>query len=211
MNCGEVHSQARDARFVDLGRFLCEVRAGQFWRLDNLGSFDDFLEKRFPESRRKAYYLMAIHEELTRIPKRELKQVGWSKAAELVKVTRGDGQHFNCATWLHRALELPKEEFKREVEHHLTGEEAESWEIIYFKLYKNQRPVIEQALETAALMPGTDKSRVYCLEMICADFLAVANLQNGDPEALLLALSRLYQLLPPEQRQDFLQQIAEGT
>ena len=32
--------------------------------------------------------------------------------------------------------------------------------------------MIEQALETAGLMLGTDKSRGYCLEMICADFLA---------------------------------------
>ena len=30
----------------------------------------------------------------------------------------------------------------------------------------------EQALETTALMLGSDKSRGYCLEMICADFLA---------------------------------------
>ena len=58
----------KDVRFVDLGRYLCEVRAGQYWRLENLKSFDEFLEKRFPESRRKAYYLMAIHENLTQIP-----------------------------------------------------------------------------------------------------------------------------------------------
>ena len=69
---------------------------------------------------------------------------------------------------------LPKEEFKREVERHLTGKETESWEIIYFKLYKSQLPVVERAMETAALMLGTDKSRGYCLEMICADFLAGA-------------------------------------
>jgi hypothetical protein len=25
----------RDTRFVDLGRYLCEVRAGQYWRLEN--------------------------------------------------------------------------------------------------------------------------------------------------------------------------------
>ena len=37
----------RDTRFVDLGRYLCEVRAGQYWRLDNLGSFDEFLERKF--------------------------------------------------------------------------------------------------------------------------------------------------------------------
>jgi hypothetical protein len=39
--------------------------------------------------------------------------------------------------------------------------------------------VVEKALETAALMLGTEKSRGYCLEMICADFLAGANLQDG--------------------------------
>jgi len=33
--------------------------------------------------------------------------------------------------------------------------------------------VVEKALETADLMLGTDKSRGYCLEMICADFLTV--------------------------------------
>ena len=54
--------QERDSRFVDLGRYPCEVRSGQYWRLDNLKSFDEFLERKFPESRRKAYYLMAIHE-----------------------------------------------------------------------------------------------------------------------------------------------------
>ena len=116
--------QERDTRFVELGRYLCEVRAGQYWRVDNLKSFDEFLEKKFPESRRKAYYLMAIHEQLPRQTHRDLKQVGWTKAAELAKVARRDGQRFDCATWLHKAQELPKEEFKREVERHLTGRNA---------------------------------------------------------------------------------------
>lgn len=74
--------------------------------------------------------------------------------------------------------------FKREVEQHLAGQETEPWEIIYFKKCKSQLPVIEQALETAALMLGSDKSRGYCLEVICADFLASANLENDDPKRL---------------------------
>jgi hypothetical protein len=172
--------QEKDVRFVELGEYLCEVRAKQYWRLEKLKSFDEFLEKRFADSRRKAYYLMAIHEHLTRIPKQELQQVGWSKATELVKVARRDGEEFDCATWLHKAKALPKERFKGEVERHLTGKETEPWEIIYFKLYKSQLPVVEKALETAALMLGTDKSRGYCLEMICADFLAGARLQDSD-------------------------------
>jgi hypothetical protein len=114
----------RDVTFVELGQYLCEVRAGQYWRLENLKSFDEFLEKRFPESRRKAYYLLAIHEHLTRIPKRQLREVGWTKARELVKVARRDGDEFNCAPWVHKAKELPKKEFRREVDRYLTGKDG---------------------------------------------------------------------------------------
>ena len=179
--------QERDVRFVELGEYLCEVRSKQYWRLEKLNSFDEFLQKRFPGSRRKAYYLMAIHENLTLIPKRQLREVGWSKAVELVKVVRRDGEEFDCATWLHKAKEMPKDGFKGEVERHLTGKETEPWEIIYFKLYKSQLPVVETAIETAGLMLGTDRSRGYCLEMICADFLAGANLQKDESHKPLKA------------------------
>ena len=176
--------QEKDVRFVELGRYLCEIRAGQYWRLDDLKSFDEFLEKKFPDSRRKAYYLMAIHEHLPKVPKTELKLVGWRKATELVKVARRDGKGFDCAPWVHKASTMPREEFKREVDRYLTGKDTEPWEIIYFKMYKSQLPVLEQALETAALMLGSDKSRGYCLEMICADFLAGANLDPDIQEPL---------------------------
>src|ERR1019366_8217556 len=120
-----------------------------------LKSFDEFLERKFPESRRKAYYLMAIHDHLPRITKSELRSMGWTKERELVKVVRRGRQGFDCAPWVHKATALPREEFKREVERHLTGKETESWEILYFKAYKSQLPVIEQALETAGLMLGS--------------------------------------------------------
>ncbi len=196
----------RDTRFVELGRYLCEVRAGQYWRLENLVSFDDFLQRRFPESRRKAYYLMSIHEQLPKQVRSELKQVGWSKAAELAKVARRQGEQFESATWLHKARELPKQQFKDEVDTYLTGT-SEPAEIIYFKVFKSQAPVIEQALETAARMLGSDRSRGYCLEMICADFLAGANLGDGDPDMLLLSATRFFGLLRPPQQRAFLQQI----
>jgi hypothetical protein len=134
----------RDIRFVELGRYLCEVRAGQYWRVERLASFDDFLERRFPESRRKAYYLMSIHEHLPPQVRKELKEVGWTKGLELAKLARRDRQDFDCATWLHKAREMPKEQFKQEVEKELTGKETEPSEIIYFKLYKSQIPVVEQ-------------------------------------------------------------------
>jgi hypothetical protein len=111
-------------------------------------------------------------------------------------VLRRDGHRFESATWLHKARQLPKEEFNREVSKYLTGKETELWEILYFKAYKSQLPGIEQALETAGLMLGSDKSRGYYLEMICADFLAGMSLAVGNKDALLPYLSRLVIGLP---------------
>ena len=129
---------------------------------------------------------------------------------------------------MHKARERPKEQFKQEVEKELTGKETEPSEIIYFKLYKSQLPVVEQAIETAALMLGSDKSRGYCLEMICADFLAGANLGNENSEALLQSARgihmwavvgrvrselcgtlRFFKFLSGEERQTFLHQVTE--
>ena len=111
--------------------------------------------------------------------------------------------------WLHKAREMPKEEFRRAVEKELTGKEEEPSELIYFKVYRSQTTVIERAVETAALMLGTDMSRGYCLEMICADFLAGANLDNRDPEALLYSMTRFFKFLPEHQRQVFLMGLRE--
>ena len=197
----------RDTRFVELGRYLCEVPAGQYWRLENLKSFDEFLAKRFPESRRKAYYLMSIHEHLPPQARRELKEIGLDERKGAGE-DRAPGRTALrlCTLGAQRARSMPREVFRREVEKELTGKEEE---LIYFKVYKSQIPVIEQAIETAALMLGTDKSRGYCLEMICADFLAGAHLDNGDPEILLNSISRYYKFLPGEQQQVFLENLRE--
>jgi hypothetical protein len=151
---------------------------------------------------------MSIHEHLPVQVKRELKQVGWTKGLELAKLARRrDGQEFDCATWLHKARELPKEEFRREVEKELTGKDTEPAEIVYFKLYKSQIPVVEQAIETAALMLGTDKSRGYCLEMICADFLAGASLDGSNPDLLLHSQLRFFKFLDQERQKTFIAEV----
>jgi hypothetical protein len=199
----------RDVRFVELGKHLCEVRAGQYWRVENLASFDEFLEKRFPESRRKAYYLMAIQEQLPKQIHPQPEQVGWTKAIELAKVARKDRQEFDCATWLQKATDMPKEEFKLAVERHLTGQHTEAWEILYFKVFKSQIGVIEQAIETASLMLGAQKSRGFCLEMICADFLAGASLEEPNSTTLLVSIRRLLTLLPSLTKSELLKELKE--
>ena len=93
---------------------------------------------------------MSIHEHLLASVKRELKQVGWT-GLELAKLARrSDGQEFDCATWLHKARELPKEEFRREAEKELTGRDTEPSEIVYFKGYYARPRTIAKVLITAA-------------------------------------------------------------
>ena len=59
------------------------------------------------------------------------------------------------------------------------------------------------------MMLGSDKSRGYCLEMICADFLAEASMDNEDPSLLLQSMSRFFKFLPGDQRQAFLHEVTE--
>jgi hypothetical protein len=91
-----------------------------------------------------------------------------------------------------------------EVERELTGRQTEAWEIVYFKLYKSQLPVVDRAIETATVMLGSDKSRGYCLEMICADFLAGANLEDENSEVQLQSALGSFKFLPGEERRTFL-------
>jgi hypothetical protein len=188
--------QQKDQKFAELGKHLCEVRDQKYWRL-GYKSFEAFLETKFPDSRRKAYYLMSIHDHLRQIPAPEIEELGWSKALELAKVARSEGRHFDSATWLHKAKGSTKQELKEEVYKYFTGEDYEPYEMVYFKLFESQLPVVERALYVASRMVGTERSRGYCLELVCADFLA-GRTEESAPEEILLVIHRLVSLLPPD-------------
>jgi hypothetical protein len=60
--------------------------------------------------------------------------------------------------------------------------------------------VVERALEIAALMIGSNKSRGYSLEMICADFLAGAAMETGESEQNSPQHRTIIQPQPPSNR-----------
>lgn len=195
----------KDQKFAELGKCLCEVRNDKYWRLA-YQSFEAYLEDKFPDSRRKAYYLMSIHDHLRQIPTAEIENLGWSKALELAKVARSEGRRFDSATWLHKAKECTKQELKEEVYKYFTGQDYEPYEMVYFKLYESQLPIVERALYVASRMVGSERSRGYCLELICADFLA-GRTEESSPEEILLLIDRLVSVLPP----DYQSQLARGA
>jgi len=98
----------KDQKFAELGKHLCEVRNQGYWRL-GYGSFEAYLAAKFPDCRRKAYYLMSIHDNLRQIPTDEIESLGWSKALELAKVARSQGRRFDSQTWLNKAKESSKQ------------------------------------------------------------------------------------------------------
>jgi len=53
---------------------------------------------------------MAIHENLTKIPKATLRKIGWRKAAEMVKVARhgGECQKAIEIVFAHRDVRIPR-------------------------------------------------------------------------------------------------------
>jgi hypothetical protein len=89
--------QHKDQKFAELGKHLCEVRKHGYWRL-GYPNFEAYLEEKFSDSRRKAYYLMSIHDQLRQIPAPELEGLGWAKALEVAKVARSEGRRFDSAT-----------------------------------------------------------------------------------------------------------------
>ncbi len=103
---------------------------------------------------------------------------------------------------------MPKEEFRREVEKDADGKGRGALGVDLLQGVRESDSGHWRAIETAALMLGSDKSRGYCLEMICADFLAGAHLDGGgNPEILLQSLSRYYHFLPRPQQETFLSTI----
>jgi hypothetical protein len=60
-------------------------------------------------------------------------------------------------------------------------------------------------------MLGSKKSRGYCLEMICADFLAGVGLETGGSDLMLTAMVRLFNLLTEIQRNVFVDRLKKAS
>jgi len=69
----------------------------------------DFLRSGFPESRRKAYYLMAIQRASAADRETGTKVDGMDQARELVKVARRKGRNSIVHPGVHKANSMPRD------------------------------------------------------------------------------------------------------
>ena len=74
---------------MELGRYVCEVSTGQYWRVEKLKSFDEFLARRFSESR-QAYYFMSVQEHLPPQARKELKEELAAQGASILSDEKYD-------------------------------------------------------------------------------------------------------------------------
>jgi hypothetical protein len=178
-------------------------------------SFSQFARRSAPWSRppttRSTWSsVMAVdHEHLPLQARKDLKEVGWTKGLELAEVARAEGQHFDCATWMHKARAMRKEEFKREVEKETDKAGDGTARDHLLQALQKPDPRYRAGAGDRGLMLGTDKSRGHCLEMICADFLAGAHLEDGNAAILLQSITRFFKFLPGQERRAFLEQVTE--
>ncbi len=104
---------------------------------------------------------------------------------------------------------MPKEEFRREVEKDADGKGRGALGVDLLQGVRESDSGHWRAIETAALMLGSDKSGGYCLEMICADFFAGGHMDGSNPELLLQFISRYYEFLPNPQQETFLSTVRQ--
>ena len=179
--------QKRDTRFVEIGRWHSRGSASGDstggWRTRK--SFDAGLQGQGSlnrEGSRRTTDLISIHEHLPPQARKDLKEVGWTKGIELAKVARRDGQRLRLCNPVCTKREMPAEDFRREVEKELTAKRKQNHRADsgYFVVsYESQIPVIEQAIETAALIHGhrTNRSAILSGDDLCR--FSVAGAQSG--------------------------------
>ena len=127
---------------------------------------------------------MSIHEHLPPQARKDLKEVGWTKGLELAKVARAEGSALRLCNLVAQGPLTAKGGVQAGGREGTDGtrDRAAARSSTSSSTRARSR-WSSRHLRQAVLMLGTDRSRGYCLEMICAEFVAGASLESGNPES----------------------------
>ena len=155
-----------DTYFV-LGQMLREIREGMYYKELGYQSLDEYADARHGFKYRKASYLIAIVEncEAANLVKEDVRGIEWSKMKELPELTED-----NRVEWLKKAAEMSVEDLRDEVKKSKGEEPREKKISMTFSFAESQKRVVEQALDLAAKLTGSDV-RSYHLQILAEDFI----------------------------------------
>lgn len=170
-----------NSSYIRIGGVLAVIRDNAWWQEEGYASFRDLLEKRFGLKYRKAAYWMQIYEDLINsgVAWNQVKTLGWCKLKEVSPVLTKE----NCAEWVAKAENLTVlqlHEVVKLAQANVSSGETEdvspdgvetTTTTISFKVHKDQKETIRQALDKAKGETGTEFDAV-ALEGICMNYLA---------------------------------------
>src|SRR5215469_7371261 len=125
---------------------------------------------------------MSIHENLPPQAREELDRLGWPKESTWPNWHGGTGRISIVQPGCSRPLNCRRMAFSRRLSGSSPEKSRSPGKLSTSRCMRARFRTIDRAIETATLMLASDRSRGYCLEVIGADFLAGANLYDGDPQ-----------------------------
>jgi hypothetical protein len=183
-----------EGKFWELGEVLFVIFGKQYYVDAGYKDWRDFCNSVLDIKWRTATYLKDIYAKFSPLgtDEAERKGIGWAKLKELLPIVNSQ----NVKYWLGVAKEkkVSVQVLNNMVKFALgkiSKEEADKVpQVFAFRLYEEQLENVERALELARKLTGSD-SRAYQLEMVCAEFRATYESEEGIPKPkLVFALLR---------------------
>ena len=209
----EIHEciEEIETAYLRLAELLHRVYSERMWEKWGFDTFEAYIEADLPFKRRKVFYLISIWDWFAvkvgdQAVLDKVKTLGWSKLRELVGVVTPE----NVDEWVKKANEVSCRELaelcRKALDDRLAGDEAplpsldheaverKRTKTLAFTLYPDQLETVEQALEIASVMAGSEK-KGYLLSVICLEF-AAQNLAIKEGKAAVL--QKMAQMLGAE-------------
>jgi hypothetical protein len=160
--------------FMKIAGLLYRVRKHGLHKDWNYDCFEDYVEDELGFKRRKALYFINIWKELKirmDVESDKLNKLGWTKTKEIVQLDNKNDKKELISESLDNDLTV--KEVKRKVKEKNSGddEDVEHPENISFKVYDEQKDIINQAIKKASKEANSDK-RGHILELICLHYLS---------------------------------------
>lgn len=167
--------------YFDLGLALKSVKEQSYFLELGFVSFPEYVEHRHGFKYRKAQELIAIAENCVsaELKKEDVQHIGWTKVAELPKLTVE-----NKTEWIGKAERLTVRELRTEVKQtkQSPASKDDSTTYITFSFKPEQREVVDRALKLAAELTGSE-IKSYLFQILATEFIATYGVTDAASEA----------------------------